>query len=164
VGFLGQLDSRASAVYVVHPDLARPKRALIYEVFANKDVLAVGGPRRAVDEAIFLFGYLPSILSVRVHHPDVIAAVAIRREGDEFAVRAETRLAFPRDASGEQLGFAASDRHAVDVAQKIKDDRLAVGGNIAAHPGAFVGVELYEGRWAVVGFDIPRLVLFLIGL
>ena len=130
-------------------------------MFSNEDVLTIGRPGRAIDQAIVLFGYLPSVFSVRVHYPDVVSAVAIGCESDQLAVRAEARLTLPGNAAGEELGFAATDWHPVDVSQNIEDNLLTIRRDIAAHPGAFVGVELYECGRSVISLDIPGFILFL---
>uniref|UniRef100_A0A0N4Z2Z0 BON domain-containing protein n=1 Tax=Parastrongyloides trichosuri TaxID=131310 RepID=A0A0N4Z2Z0_PARTI len=139
---LGQLHAAAAARAVVHPHLARAQRARGGEVLAPDDELAVRRPGGGVQQAEGLAGHLARVGAVAVHDPQVVAARAVRGEGDETAVRRIARLHVPGDARGDGAGFAAADRHHIDVAQQVEDDLAPVGADVQRHPGAFVDVDV----------------------
>jgi hypothetical protein len=159
---LGELEALAAAA-VVEPHLAGAGRALRGEVLARHDVLAVGRPVGAVEEAEGLFADLLRVLAVAVGDPDVVAAPLVAGEGELLAVGAVARLLLPGDVVGQGARLAAADRQRVEVAQEVEDDLLAVGGDIEAHPGPRGDVDrhLLFGARRVV--DVP-LLLFLFGL
>src|SRR5690606_28362986 len=88
---LGDLEALGAAD-VIHPDLAGAAGPLADEVPARVDVLAVRRPGRAVHVPALLARDLTRAGAVRPHHPDVREAVAVAREGNPAAVRAEARL------------------------------------------------------------------------
>src|SRR5690606_27289586 len=117
---LGQLHAAAAARAVVHPHLAGAQRARGGEVLAADDELAVGRPGRGVQKADGLVRHLTRVGAVAVHDPQVVAARAVRGEGDEAAVRRIARLHVPGDARGDGARLAAGDRHHIDVAQQVE--------------------------------------------
>src|SRR5947208_1524249 len=90
----------------------------------------------------------PAAARTKVHHPDVVAAVAVGGVGDPLAVGRVARLPLPGGTAQKQLRLAPFDGHAIDVAEDVEDDGAAVGRHVAAHPGALVRVELDRGRRA----------------
>src|SRR5688500_12932917 len=108
------------------------------------DVIAVRRPGRTVDEPATLARNLLRVLSVDLHGPDVPQAVAVRGEGDSFAVRAEAGLHVERGSAGDsrrRAAAAAVDGHDVDVAEQIEHELPAVGTDVDVHPRPFVRVE-----------------------
>src|SRR6185295_12197779 len=79
VGLLGELQAVAAAP-VVEPHLAGAERPLGREVLAGHDVLAVRGPRRAVEQPEALLGHGAGVLAVAVDQPDVVAAPLVAGE------------------------------------------------------------------------------------
>jgi hypothetical protein len=161
VGALGQLQAVAPAA-VVEPNLSGTQRPARSEVLARGDELAIGAPRRIVEQAEILRADFPGIRTVPFHNPDVVAATPVAREGDPLAVRAEARLHVPRETVGQRARRAALDRHDEDVSQQVEDDLLAVGADVQVHPGAFGGVDLHLVGITRRVLDLP-LLLFLFG-
>ena len=137
VGALDQ-DDAGAARDVVEPHLAGAQRTAGREVLLGHDELAVRAPAGLVEQAEVLLGHLPLVAAVQVHHPDVVATAAIRREGDALSVGRETGLLVIGQAFGDAGRRPARDRHGVDVAQQIEGDQLAVPRDIDVHPGAVV--------------------------
>ena len=111
---------------------------------AGEDVVAVGRPRRAVDEPAPLARHLFRVLPLRIHRPDVPQPVTVARERDALAVGAEARLHVeggPARDPCRRRRPRSSDRHHVDVAEQIEDHLPAVGADVEVHPRAFGGVE-----------------------
>src|SRR5687767_10898160 len=110
-------------------------------MLARGDVAAVRAPGRVVEQLERLAGDGAGAGAVGVHHPDIVAATAIRGEGDQPAVGGETRLHVERQAGSDPGRAAAADRHGVDVAEQVEGDSAAVGANVDVHPGAFGDVD-----------------------
>ena len=156
VGPLDQRHAVADAADMVEPDLAGAERALRREMLARGDILAVAAPGRRVEQAESLVGDLARAAAVDVHHPDIVAAAAVRGEGDEPAIGREARLHVEGEARGDPGRMPAGDRHGVDVAEQVEGDRPPVRADVDVHPGAFVHVELdlAQGR-ARRRVDVP---------
>ena len=129
------------SVWVIHPDFARAERARRDEVPARVDRHAVRAPRRAVHEPLTLARDLFQIRAVRLHRPDVPEAVAVARERDPRAVRAEARLHFERRAAQDPRGRPALDRHRVDVTEDVEHNPSPVRADVHIHPRALGRVE-----------------------
>ena len=136
-----QLDSAAAALAVEDPELHRRNAGLLAVFLAGDHVLAVGRPGGAPDVEILLGRQGLRILSVGVHQPDVVDAAAVARERDRLAVRGEARLRVVGGARGQGLRGPAADRHRVDVAEEIEDDRLPVGRDVERRPGSLARRE-----------------------
>ncbi len=155
---VGLLDQRnaAAAGDVVEPDLAGAERAPGGEMLLGGDEAAVRAPRRLVEEPEILLGQLALVRAVDVHDPDIVAAAAVRGEGDAAAVGRETRLLLVGEAFGDPGRSAAGDRQGVNVAEQVEGDEAPVAGNVDVHPGAVVDVygNLPRGH-ARRGVDVP---------
>src|SRR3546814_9920013 len=79
-------------------------------MLARGDIFPVRTPGRIVEEGELLLGQLAPVGAVRVHDPDIVAAAAIRREGDLAAVGRKAGLHFIRYAGGDAGRRAARDR------------------------------------------------------
>src|SRR6185295_19246526 len=121
---LGEHDAVAAAP-MVEPDLAGADRAPGGEVFARGDVVAVGGPGRAVQQPEGLLTDLLRVLAVAIRDPDVVAAPLVAGERDPLAVRTVGRLFLPGDVARQRLRLAARERNRIEVAQEVEDDLLA---------------------------------------
>ena len=126
---------------MVEPDLAGAERALRGEMLARGDILAVRAPGRRVQQAEGLPGDRARARSVGVHHPDIVAAAAVRGEGDQPPVGREARLHVEGEARGDPRRRPARDRHGVDVAEQVEGDRPPVRADVDVHPGALVDVR-----------------------
>ena len=93
---IGPLDERdaIAAGDMVEPDLAGAEAALGGEMLARGDELAVRAPGRIVEEGEAFLGQLAFAGTVRVHDPDIVAAAAIRGEGDLASVGREAGVGF----------------------------------------------------------------------
>ena len=151
---LGHLQA-VGAADVVHPDLAGAQRPLLHEMLARIDVLAVRRPGRTVHQPARLFRDLPGVRAIRIHQPDVEAAIAVADESDLLAVRTEARLHVEGGAACNARRAAAGDRDRVDVAEQVEDHGRPIGRDVDVHPGTFTGLELEAGRRAVGLRDIP---------
>ena len=151
---LGQLHALATRA-VVHPHLAGPERAARGEMLSTHDKLAVRRPVGLVQQTEALVADLGRVRPVAVHHPDVVAAAAVRGEGDLTAVRRIFGLHVPGDAAGDDPGLAARDRHHIDVAQQVEDDFTSVGTDVQRHPGAFGDVQRNIARRSGRSLDVP---------
>ncbi len=161
VGALGELQAVAAAA-VVEPHLAGAEGALGGEVLAGDDVLAVGRPGRAVEQAERLLGDRARVRAVAVDEPDVVAAPLVAGEGDRLAVRAVAGLHLPGDVMGERPRLAAGDRDRVEIAQQVEGDLLAVRADVEVQPGPLGDVDRHLGRRSGRLVDVP-LLLFLGG-
>ena len=123
---------------------------------ARKDPGAVSRPRWPMQIDVGPVGYGAEFARCPVEHLDLVAAAAVRREGDPLPVAAVSRGQVPGSPRGEGDGLAARDRHLVDRAEEVEDDGGAVGRDVDAHPCAFSGVEGEFANGAGVGFDGPR--------
>ena len=126
---------------MVEPDLAGAERALRREMLARGDILAVGAPGRRVEQAEGLARDRPRARAVGVHHPDIVAAAAVRGEGDQPPVGREARLHVEGEARADPRRPPAGDRHGVDVAEQVEGDRPPVRADVDVHPGALVDVD-----------------------
>ena len=86
--FAGTLDQLHTAATrdMVHPDLARAERASGCEVLLRDDELSVRRPCRLVEQAEVFFRYLALVRAIGIHHPDIVCAPTVRREGDAAAI------------------------------------------------------------------------------
>ena len=151
---LGQLQSAATA-HVIHPQLARAERAFAGEMLATDEVLAIRRPRRIIEQAEVFLADLECIAATCRHAPQVVAAAAIRGEGDFAAVRREARLHIPGRTRADAFGIAACDGQQVEIAEQIENDLLAIRTHVEVHPGAFVHAEANRLGGTVIGIDIP---------
>src|SRR5262245_10810623 len=130
---------------------------------AGEEIPAVGRPDRTVDEPALLPGHLAETGSIRMNHPEVRSAVAIAREGDERAIGTETRLHVEGGAAREpssRSSARAFDRHEVQIAEDVEDDRLSVRAHVEIDPRSFIGLEVDWGRWAEGLRHVPLGVVF----
>ena len=124
-------------------------------MLAGDQVLPIGRPDRIVEQAEILLGYLQGRGAVAIHHPDVVGPAAIAGKADQVSVRAEAGLHLEGQAAGQQPGFAAADRHDVDIAQKIEHDLFSVRADIEVHPTAFADREADRIGRAILYGTIP---------
>ena len=103
----------AAAVLVVHHAI-------------GDDVLAVGRPHRLHRSSLVITRDLSEIPSVDVRDPNLIVACTVGDEEDLFAVRRVTRLNVECHAAHQAGGFAARDRHRIQIAEQVEDDRPAI--------------------------------------
>ncbi len=162
VAAFGNLQSFAAAL-VVKPHLARTQRARAREVLLRHQELSVGRPHRVVDQTKIFLRDLLRVGAVALHDPDVVGAVLVGGVADAGAVGREARLHFECGSSAQQRRFAARDRDHIDVAQQIEHDFFSVGRDVEVHPRPLVGVEFNGLGWTERGFDVPLLVVFLLG-
>src|SRR5213082_3020124 len=91
---------------VIHPNF---KGVDAERSFGHQDVLTVGGPVGRGKFRAGFFGNLLGLGAVRVHDPDVFAAIAVGEKSNPFAVGRSVGLAVDSDAAVDELGFAALD-------------------------------------------------------
>ncbi len=93
--------------------------------------------------------------AVALHHPEVVAAAAVAREGDGLPVRAVARLEVPGHAVGERLRLAAGDGQGVEVTEQVEDELISAWAHVHAHPRALGDVDGYVGGGHVRSVDVP---------
>ena len=84
--------------------------------------------------------------AVGVGDPQVLDAGAIGQERDALAVGRPRRLALERQPAHDARGLAAADRHRVEIAQQVEEDRAPIGRHVDLHPGHLVGRKLDRFR------------------
>ncbi len=155
VGALYQLDA-GTAVDVVEPHLTGPERAPGGKMLLGDNVTAVGAPARLIEQAEVFLRQLLLVRAVGPHDPDVVAAGAIRDEGDAPTVRRPARLLLIGQSLGDARWRAARDRHDIDVAEHVEHDAPAVRRHVDVHPGAFVRADRHLAkRQALRSFHVP---------
>ncbi len=110
-------------------------------MLAGCQIVAVRAPAGAVEQTEVLKGELAQCAAAAFQQPQVVAAIAVRGEGDMAAVGAVLRLHVPGEACGQWRSGPAADGHFVEVAQQVKGNMLAIRRNVDAHPGAFAHIN-----------------------
>ena len=146
----------AAARDVVQPHLAGAERARGREMLFRDDEAAVGTPAWLIEQAEVFFSQLALVAAIHVHQPDIVAATAIRHEGDALAVGREARLLFISQTIGDACRRAAHDRHGIDVAEQIECQHFSVARDIDVHPAALADRDRHLPRRHAGGrVDVP---------
>src|SRR5262249_30756368 len=123
----------------------------------GEHVVTIGRPGRRREKALLVLRQRPRIRAVRVGDIEVLGSVAVADEGEPLSVGGIARLAVEGHSGRDRLGLAASDRDGVKVPEQLKEDRLAVWGNVERDPRPFVGGKLN----CSIGLEREALRLFL---
>ena len=134
VGPGDERDAAPGAADMVEPDLTGAERALGREMLARGDIPAVRAPGRGIEQFEIFARDRARAGAVGVHHPDIVAAAAVRSEGDQPPVGREARLLVVGEPRGDPGRSAAGDRHRVDVAEQVERHRAPVGAHVDVHP------------------------------
>ena len=146
----------AAARDVIHPYLAGAERARGGEMLLGDDEAAVGAPARLVEQAEVFLGQLALVAAIQIHQPDIVAAAAIRHEGNALAVGREARLLFIGEALGDPRRGAAGDRHGIDVAEQVEREHRAVARHVDVHPAPLADRDRHLPRRHAGGrVDVP---------
>ena len=86
---VGAFDDRntAATVAMIDPDFTSTQRALGRKMFSCRNILAVGGPVRIVQQAKVFLGQLSCIATVGLHDPDVVSAAGVARKRNLGTIR-----------------------------------------------------------------------------
>ena len=128
---------------MIHPDF---KRLDSESRLRHKNVIPVWRPARRSKLVVGIFRDLLHAAAVRMHDPEVFAALAVGNKRDPLSIGRKLWLAVERHPAIDQLCRSAFDRQRVNVTEQFEHNGFSIRRNIQREPRSLVRRELDLSR------------------